>query len=128
MRLRIAAVQQNFLGLRVTEEYTSDDGLVIVWDATIDGRAAAGADLIRVNAEGRISEIIVFIRPLDAVSGAAAVIGRQVASRRSRAHGAAMVFMTRPLVSCIRIGDKLTPHLLGYARTRRARRREKTTA
>ncbi|MFJ9370921.1 nuclear transport factor 2 family protein [Nocardia sp. NPDC101769] len=111
----IGAVQQSFHGLRKVEEYGDAHTLVIRWTATILGRPAEGTDFFRFNEDGLVREIVVFIRPFDAVAAAATVIGRRLARRRSRTRGAVTAALTRPLVGVIRTGDRMTPGLLGYA-------------
>ncbi|MEH3054355.1 MAG: nuclear transport factor 2 family protein [Patulibacter minatonensis] len=49
-----------------------DDGLVLVFTATTDGKQVHGADFLSFDADGRISELAVMLRPLSAGQAVAA--------------------------------------------------------
>ena len=54
-------------GFRYTKVVATGDTAMLEFETTMDGRYVNGVDIIRCNAEGRIIEFRVMIRPLQAV-------------------------------------------------------------
>ncbi len=54
-------------GFRYTKTVMADDTAVLEFETAIEGKYVNGVDIIRCNAEGRIIEFRVMIRPLQAV-------------------------------------------------------------
>ncbi len=54
-------------GFRYTKTVATGDTAVLEFETTMDGKYVNGVDIIRCNAEGRIIEFRVMIRPLQAV-------------------------------------------------------------
>ncbi len=67
-------------GFRYTKTVTSGDTAVLEFETTMDGKYVNGVDIIRCNAEGRIIEFRVMIRPLQAVE----LVHRQMAAMLER--------------------------------------------
>jgi hypothetical protein len=55
-------------GFRYTKEVLAGDTAVLEFETTVEGKYVNGVDIIRCNAEGRIVEFRVMIRPLQAVN------------------------------------------------------------
>jgi hypothetical protein len=55
-------------GFRYTKTVLADDTAVLEFETTMRGKYVNGVDIIRCNAEGRIIEFRVMIRPLQAVT------------------------------------------------------------
>ena len=53
---------------RYTKTVTSGDTAVLEFETTVDGKYVNGVDIMRCNADGRIVEFRVMIRPLQAVN------------------------------------------------------------
>lgn len=53
-------------------EWCSDDSAILEFEAEVDGRTVHGIDMLRWNAEGRLTSFTVMVRPL---RGLEAVIG-----------------------------------------------------
>lgn len=51
-----------------TKTVLTDDTAVLEFETTVEGKYVNGVDIIRCNAEGRIVEIRVMIRPLQAIN------------------------------------------------------------
>ena len=77
----------------------------------IGGRDVELAELIRLNAEGRVSEISITGRPLAGVAAIAAVAAPHLAARRSRIRGWIAGFMSRGLPGGLALGDRLITRL-----------------
>jgi ketosteroid isomerase-like protein len=55
-------------GFRYTKQVLSGDTAVLEFETTVDGKYVNGVDIIRANADGRIVEFRVMLRPLQAVN------------------------------------------------------------
>jgi hypothetical protein len=80
------------------------------------GAELEGTDLMRLDEDGKIREMTVFIRPLPGLAAFAAALGPRVARRRGRARGALLALMARPLAAVIRSGDGIGTRLARPAR------------
>jgi len=67
-------------GFRYTKTVAAGDTAVLEFETTMDGKYVNGVDIIRCNAEGRIIEFRVMIRPLQAVE----LVHRQMAAMLER--------------------------------------------
>ena len=78
-------------GFRYTRTVAAGDTAVLEFETTMDGKYVNGVDIIRWNAEGRIIEFRVMIRPLQAVElvheRMAAMLARMDASGPPPARG-----------------------------------------
>ena len=63
-------------GFHYTKQVMSGDAAVLEFETTVEGKYVNGVDIIRVDAEGRIIEFRVMIRPLQAVN----LVHRQMAA------------------------------------------------
>lgn len=78
--LAISTVIQVFQDFTYHRTAVTEDGLNVVleFSATVDGKALKGIDFIRFNAEGRILEFEVMVRPLNGLQALATEMGRRV--------------------------------------------------
>jgi hypothetical protein len=65
--------------LRYIREFTSEDGRdhALMFTTLLDGREVNGCDFIHVDAEGKIDDFLVMVRPLSAATALAAAMGAQ---------------------------------------------------
>jgi len=63
-------------GFHYTKQVMSGDAAVLEFETTVEGKYVNGVDIIQVDAEGRIIEFRVMIRPLQAVN----LVHRQMAA------------------------------------------------
>ena len=93
-----------FDDLQVTETVSAGETHVFVWQGGVGGRPVEGADLVRANAGGDISEIRVWMRPLATqgivMAGVAAELGRRDGGLRGAA-GCAMAGPTRVMFQAV---------------------------
>jgi hypothetical protein len=101
-----------FENLRYTDEIMGDEGGFLVGRAKVDGLEIEFVDHLRFGADGRIAEITVFFRPLPAAAAALRQIGARLGRRKSRARGAVISILARPLALMTRIGDAIGARLL----------------
>jgi SnoaL-like domain len=76
------AVIDAFEEVRVVDEFESGDTHAFFWEGRIDGRYVAGADRIRLTADGKVREITVVGRPLSGLATFVSGIGPRLARRR----------------------------------------------
>jgi len=76
------SVIEAFEEVRVTDEFESGDTHAFFWEGRIEGRSVAGADRIRLNADGKVREVTVCGRPLAGVATFLTGIGPRLARRR----------------------------------------------
>ena len=104
---RLFAVVLDLLGeVRYTNELTDGDVTVVVLDIELDGRHLHEVQVMRLDEEGRIRELTLYIRPLPALARLAGAIGPRLARRRGRLAAAAVAGFTRPLAAVLAVGDR----------------------
>jgi ketosteroid isomerase-like protein len=68
--------------LRMTDEFHEGDTHAFFWEGHIGGRYVAGADRLRIDAEGKVREVTIVGRPLTGLSAFVTDIGFHLARRR----------------------------------------------
>jgi hypothetical protein len=76
------SVLEAFEEVRVIDEFESGDTHAFFWEGRMEGRYVAGADRIRLDADGKVREITVVGRPLSGVATFLTGIGPRLARRR----------------------------------------------
>lgn len=94
-----------FKDLRYTDELRRDDVAVLFAAATIDGQEIEIVDHMRLGADGRITELTVFFRPLPASAVALRRIGAGLGKRQSPRRGVLISALAAPLAMMARTGD-----------------------
>jgi hypothetical protein len=79
--------------------------------ARIGGRDIELAELIRVDADGRVAEIVIHGRPLAAVAAIAAVAAPPLAARPGPIRGLLARFLSRGLPGVLAFGDRVITRL-----------------
>jgi ketosteroid isomerase-like protein len=98
-----------FEDLRVTDELERGDTRVFFWEGRMDGRYVAGADRLRLDADGKVREITIVGRPLTGLVSFLTGIGFHFTRRRRGALVARVLRLgTLPLVPLFRLIDALT--------------------
>jgi ketosteroid isomerase-like protein len=64
LRMVLSAVVQVFEGFRYVSQVEEGDTAVLVFAAEVDGRELDGVDILRFSDDGRISELMVMVRPM----------------------------------------------------------------
>lgn len=81
------------------------------WSAELQSRLIEGAELIRVDANGQIAEITVFMRPLAGLAAFASAVGPRLASRRGRYRAPVVGLMGSVLRAISKVADFASPRL-----------------
>jgi len=106
------AVLEVFDDIEYTDELRSGDTAVLVAKATVDGTPIELVDHLRLDADGKISELTVFFRPMPAIAVAARALGTALL-RSSKPRRARLVsVLARPLIAFTRSGDALALRLV----------------
>jgi len=80
--------------------------------ARVRGRLVEGMDLVRLDEQGRVRELKVFIRPLPGLAVFAAVVAPPVGRRRGVVTSIVLRLLLEPLAAMTRHGDRLVGWLL----------------
>lgn len=83
LELILGTVMQVFEDFAYHRELASEDGLSVVleFSANVNGKALKGIDLIQFDAQGRITEFEVMVRPLSGLQALGAEMGERLAAR-----------------------------------------------
>ena len=100
---------------RYGEVIEHDSTLVMEFHARVGKEAIHGTDIARFDADGKIDEFTVFIRPLRAVTALSKALGPAIVG--TRAKGVLTRELSRPLAAITRIADPVAAKLV-LGRTR----------
>jgi hypothetical protein len=84
---------------------------VIFWRGRIGGAYLEEANLLRIDADDRIGEMTVFMRPLPGLLALAATLGPSLARRRGRTRALLLKAMLAPLAAAYAAGEPLAVRL-----------------
>ena len=79
----LAAVVEVFEDFRYTDQVEADDTAILVFEARIADRELNGVDILRFDADGRISELMVMVRPMSAMHALADAMQSKLAGAGS---------------------------------------------
>lgn len=82
-------LQEELDHLLMTDEIVEDDKAVVLFDASLRGRAAQGLNVLHLDATGLVRDLTVFFRPLASLELVAEVIGGRMAERFGVLEGSA---------------------------------------
>jgi ketosteroid isomerase-like protein len=95
----------------ITDEFAGGDSHAFFWRANVGRRRIEGADLLRVDEQGKISEVRVLIRPLANIATFAAAAGPPLAAKRGPIQGLLLRVLTLPLRAIFAAVDFVAPRL-----------------
>lgn len=108
-----ASLFEAFEEVRVVDEFQNADTHAFFWEGRIDGRYVAGADRLRLDANGKVREITVVGRPLSGLSTFITGIGSRFARRRRGALVARFLRLSAlPLPALFSVLDPVTRWLV----------------
>jgi hypothetical protein len=79
----LGAVVQVFEEFRYTDQIESSDTAVLMFEARVGDRELNGVDILRFDADGRIRELIVMVRPMSGVNALAEAMQAKLAAAGS---------------------------------------------
>jgi hypothetical protein len=95
----------------ITDEFAAGDTHAFFWRANVGGGRIEGADLLRHDAQGRIAEVRVLIRPLVGIGTFAGAAGPPLAAKRGRARALLLRALTLPLKAMFAVADVVASRL-----------------
>ena len=75
-----AILLEVFEDFRYTDEFEAEGKLALVFGARVGDREVEGVDLFRLDAEGRIAELTVFVRPASGLMALGEAVGAKLAA------------------------------------------------
>jgi hypothetical protein len=75
----LGAVMETFEDFRYTDELEGDTAHALVFEARVGEKQVQGIDLLRFDADGKIDDFTVLVRPLSATIALAEAMGPKVA-------------------------------------------------
>jgi hypothetical protein len=94
-----------FDDLHYTDEFRQDGAGLLIAKAKVDGQDIEIVDHMRLDADGRISELTVFFRPLPATAAALRRIGAGLGRRKGPAYASLISILSAPLALMSKTGD-----------------------
>jgi hypothetical protein len=79
----LGAVVQVFEDFRYTDQIESGDTATLLFEARVGDRELNGVDILRFDAEGRIREMMVMVRPMSGVNALAEAMQAKLAAAGS---------------------------------------------
>jgi len=101
----LGIVREVFEDLRYVEEFGEGPLHVLVFRARVNGQQLEGTDIMRLDEQGRVRELNVFIRPLPGLTALTAALAPRLALKTGRARSVAVAGMVRPLAAITRLTD-----------------------
>jgi ketosteroid isomerase-like protein len=74
----LGAVAQVFEDFRYTDQVETGDVAVLAFSARVGDRELDGIDHLRFDADGRVREMLVYVRPMSGVNALAEAMGRKL--------------------------------------------------
>ncbi len=108
--LRVA--RELFEDLRYVADFGDVDMHVLTFRAAVEGHELEGTDLLRLNEDGRVREITVFVRPLPGVTALIAALAPKLAGEAGPGRSLAAAGFARPFAVLSRIGDSTGARLV----------------
>jgi hypothetical protein len=106
---RLFEIVLDLLGeTRYTHELADGDVRVAVFHAQLAGREMHEVQVMRLDAEGRVKDLTLFLRPLPGITALAAALGPRLARRKGRRAAAVVAAYARPLAVVTEIGDRIS--------------------
>jgi hypothetical protein len=94
------------------------DPAVFVWKSDIDGEPVEGADLVRYDDDGKVTEVTVFLRPLRGIAAFLDKTGPILAEKRGK-HPLKFRLLAPPPSMMMRSLAALGPKMLGLRRAKK---------
>jgi hypothetical protein len=83
----LGAVVQVFEDFRYTDQTESGDSAALAFSARVGDRELEGIDLLRFDADGKVRELAVYVRPLSGLNALAEAMGRKLEELQQAATG-----------------------------------------
>ena len=101
----LGIVRELLEDLHYFEDFGEGDTHLLAFRARVNGQRLEGTDVMRLDEQGRVRELRVFIRPLPGLTALTAALAPRLASKTGPARSATVAGMTRPLAAITRLAD-----------------------
>ena len=118
MRELMRSVFETIEDIRYFEDVGDERARAVFYRAHVDSQPIEEACLLHFDEEARISELVLWIRPLPGVTRLAAALGPRLARERSRPRAALVSTATKPLAWLTAVADKPLVRLVRPGRPR----------
>jgi hypothetical protein len=109
------AVLDAFEDFELVSELGEEHGpQVLRFRARVLGREAHTVAMIDTDADGRVQEVTIFVRPLATVAAVGAAMGPRLARHKGPVHVLAARLLTRWLPPVIEVADPILPRLIRF--------------
>jgi ketosteroid isomerase-like protein len=108
----MSVVLETLQDFQVVHQLGTGDLLAVVWRARVDGQDIEGVDTLKLDARGRVREIVLFVRPLPGLATLTNALVSRMARRRPRARFVAALMLVAPLALLTRSGERLVAYLV----------------
>jgi hypothetical protein len=105
------SVLETLEDFKVAEEFGSGETRAVLWHARVGGQQLQGMDVLRLDSNGKVREIRLFVRPRPGLAALAAALAPRVAKRRSGFRAAVATLIVGPLGPITRVGDRMVAWL-----------------
>lgn len=110
-----AVLFETFPEVEFTEHFSEGSLDAFFWKASYRGHPIDGADLIRLDDQGRVADVRVYIRPLVNIAHFAAAAGPPLAAERvSRRRGTLVRVISAPLRPLFATVDRIASRLIRH--------------
>jgi hypothetical protein len=96
----------------IADEFSTGSSYVCLWRANVGGRRIEGADFIRSNAQAKIAEVTVLVRPLVSIAAFARGVGPPLAAKQGRLRAVLVGLFNIPLRLLSVVTDLVAPRLV----------------
>ena len=103
---------KEFGRLEITDEFAEGDSQAFFWRGDLGRRTIEGVDLIRLDADGKIVEVRVSIRPLLNIAIFASAIGPPLAAKQGRWRALLVRILNLPLRGVLVATEAVAPKLV----------------
>jgi hypothetical protein len=103
----LAVILDVFDDFHYTDELNCGEHAVLVAKSRVGATEIELVDHLRLDQDGKITEMTVFFRPLPAIAVAMRLIGAGLGMRRGRSRAALISALIRPLELFTRVGDRI---------------------
>ena len=101
----LGIVRELLEDLDYLEDFGEGDAHLLAFRARVNGQQLEGTDIMRLDEQGRVRELRVFIRPLPGLTALTAALAPRLARKTGRARSATVAGMIRPLAAITRLAD-----------------------
>jgi hypothetical protein len=106
-----SVIVEKFDQFEVTDFFEDRPQVAVFWKTRVDGRSVHGTDLIRYGADGLVTEVTAYMRPLSGIANFATSVGPGVAANQHPIKGSIARVITGPIRMLFALIDRFASML-----------------